>query len=171
MPNAAHKPLYSIKAQKTQRDLKCCVCARVVGAKRKIENKLAAKVGIDRLRNTEYCRRPCQRVYSYSVRNLLSRRLNMHLWLQADRPADTTLFTQLAQHVICIMSSREGKARRLLGVIELRLQLTAAQQNNVMWSCANPSLYNLSASCSQSQAPSTAAAAVAASTVAVAVIT
>lgn len=51
MPNAAHKPLYSIKAQKSQRDLKCCVYARVVGAKRKIENKLAAKVGIDRLRN------------------------------------------------------------------------------------------------------------------------
>lgn len=46
MPNAAHKPLYSIIAQKSQRDLEC-----VVGAKRKIENKLAAKVGIDRLRN------------------------------------------------------------------------------------------------------------------------
>lgn len=120
--------------------------ARVVGAKSKIENKLAAKVGVDRLRN----RRPCQRVYL--IRNLLSRPTQKALehafvaaaGLHADRPADTTLFTQLAQHVI-------------LDVIQLRLHLTAAQQNNVMWS-PNPSLYNLSGSCSQSQAPSTAAA-------------
>lgn len=95
MPNAAHKPLYSIIAQKSQRDLEC-----VVGAKRKIENKLAAKVGIDRLRN----RRPCQQYREHK------KRLNMHLWLQADRPADTTLFTQLAQHVICIMSTEGGMA-------------------------------------------------------------
>lgn len=72
--------------------------ARVVGAKRKIENKLAAKVGIDRLRN----RRPCQRVYL--IRNLLSRPTQKALEhafvaaarLHADRLADTTLFHSIS---------------------------------------------------------------------------
>lgn len=115
MPNAAHKPLYSIIAQKSQRDLEC-----VVGAKRKIENKLAAKVGIDRLRN----RRPCQRV-SRTQKSL------EHAFVAAGRStcryhAFHSISAACDLHIV-----DEGRHGGILGVIELRLHLTAAEQCDV----------------------------------------
>lgn len=93
-----------------------------MGAKRKIENKLAAKVGIDRLRN----RRPCQRVF-----NRVSQKALEHAFVAAGRSTCRYHAFHSISAACDLHNVDEGRAGGFLGVIELRLHLTAAEQCDV----------------------------------------